>query len=512
MSLCHCETAAEPRREMALAPAPFTATIKICDCDCDCDCGCCIEQLYSTIADEPNQLKKLDAIQFIQTPLHDAAAAGRTTLVVEIMNLMPALGKKLNTEGLSPLHMAVSKGRVDTALALAALDKQLVCVKGKGGLTPLHYAAAARPSDDKALELLAGLLAECPDAICVLNNRKQSALHVALENQNDDAALLLVNWLVIVAKESLLSTGDVHGNTSLHVAAHYCGQKDVLKSLTKLVIVKKENNYGETPMDVAIHHENHDAVSMLTKAGAPATTAKPHIPRSSKPSLMVRYLRKPYADKWPEMLTRAYYFITKELTMDMRNTILVVAVLIATATYQGVLQPPGGVYSAEGAPDRLVRARRVLGDAKHPPGRMVMGTIKYSYFMPTNTLAFISSTLIIIFVLPDRAFIMILQACLIFMCVSYLLALNFISYYNSFSKILDIVCGCTLGVAFLLKLGYYFVMAYYNEDEWLLRRLGVIVSNRKAWAEGKSKKQDGEEMSIVGRMRQQYLLISKRPA
>ncbi|XP_047965760.1 ankyrin repeat-containing protein BDA1-like [Salvia hispanica] len=509
MSLCHCETAAEPRRETE-------ATIKICDCDCDCDCGCCIDQLYSDIAKEPNWLKDLGEKQFVQTPLHEAAKAGRTTLVVEIMNLMPALGRKLNTEGFSPLHLAVKEGKADTALALAGLDKQLVSVKGKGGLTPLHYAAAlAKPLDANALELLLGLLADCPDAISALNNRKQSAVHVALENGNDEAALYLVNWLIIVAKESLLSNGDDHGNTTLHVAARYCTNKGVLKSLTKLVIVNKENDYGETPLDVAIHYNNGDAKYALTQAGVPITTTKAQTPRSSKPSLMVRYLREAYADEWPEMLTRAYYFVTKELTMDMRNTILVVAVLIATATYQGVLQPPGGVYSAEGtgAPERLARARRVLGDKHHPPGRMVMGTIKYSYFMPTNTLAFISSTLIIIFVLPDRAFIMILQACLIFMCVSYLLALNFISYYNSFSKILDIVCGCTLGVAFLLKLAYYFVMAYYNDDEWLLRRLGVIISNRRALVKGKSKKDESEKkMSILGRMRQQYLLISKRPA
>lgn len=216
MSLCHCET---PARETE-------ATIKICDCECECDCGCCIEQLYSDIAAKPNWLKDLGEKQFAHTPLHDAAALGRTTLVVEIMNLMPALGRKLNTEGFSPLHLAVKEGKADTALALAARDKQLVSVKGKGGLTPLHYAAAlAKPSDANALELLLGLLADCPDAISTLNNRKQSAVHVALENGNDEAALYLVNWLIIVAKESLLSNGDDHGNTTLHVAARYCTNK-----------------------------------------------------------------------------------------------------------------------------------------------------------------------------------------------------------------------------------------------------------------------------------------------
>ncbi|XP_057803851.1 ankyrin repeat-containing protein BDA1-like [Salvia miltiorrhiza] len=506
MSECHCEM------------AELTAPVKICECDCDCDCRCCIDQLYSTIAREPKWLQDMDKIQFFQTPLHEAAAAGNTTLTMEIMNLMPSLGKKLNPEGLSPLHVAVDKESFDTALALAKLDKALVRVKGKGGLTPLHFAAVAKPTyKEDELKLLVGLLAECPDAVLVLNNRGQSAVHLALENRNVKAAKLLVNWVVIVAKESHLSFKDASGNTTLHVAARYCDDKDLLKSLTNLVKVNKENKYGETALDVAIHHRNHAAVDILKNAGG--FTTRDHgedtpTPRESKASTMVRYLRGHHAEQRPEMLTRAYYFITKELTLEMRNTILVVAVLIATATYQGVLQPPGGVYSAEGSPSVRLGGRRLVDASgqKHPPGRMVMGTVKYSYFMPTNTLAFMSSTLIIIFVLPDRAFVMILQACLIFMCVSYLLALNFISYYNSFSKILDFVCGCTLGVAFLMKLGYYFVKAYYNEDEWLLRRLGVKIKNHKAWffRDTYKKPADDEEMSTFRRMRQQYKLISKR--
>ncbi|KAG6391095.1 hypothetical protein SASPL_148844 [Salvia splendens] len=622
MSLCHCETAA---REIA-------ATIKICDCDC----GCCIDQLYSAIAEKPNwlNLKDLDEKnQFIQTPLHDAAAAGKTTLVVEIMNLMPVLGQKLNMEGLSPLHLAVEKGKADTTLALASLDKQLVSVKGKGGLTPLHYAAAlAKPSDANAVaathsplqpeldppdqpwmytdaqpphapytytnsyallrspyagpqnlslppykldrhqlhhdhqpiayqqppltaaaaanlphqnyqpvgqqcctgkpplgwpqptpqhssscwcppiatplptaavpistptngfveiqhlshlprhaqfQIFAEPISDSSDVEMLIMEEVrteelppiESAVHVALENGNDEAALYLVNWLIIVAKESLLSNGDVHGNTTLHVAARYCTNM--------------------TPLDVAIHHNNGDAKNVLIQAGVPRH-GHPSPPRKQTivdGSLPPQTIRGRMArDANPRLLLHhqgAHHGHAQHHPRRRRPHRHRHLPGCPATPWRGLLR--------RGAPERLALVRCVLADKQHPPGRMVMGTIKYSYFMPTNTLAFISSTLIIIFVLPDRAFIMILQACLIFMCVSYLLALNFISYYNSFSKILDIVCGCTLGVAFLLKLGYYFVMAYYNDDEWLLRRLGVIINNRRAWVQGKSKKDELEK-------------------
>lgn len=208
MHECECEKRTE-----------YTAPIKICDCDCECDCGCCIDLLYSAFEDDPTRLQKMDKVQFAHTPLHDAAASGNTALALEVMNLMPSLGKKLNPKGLSPLHLAVVEGNVSTALALVKLDSKLVCIKGKGGLTPLHHAAAGKACQ---MELLAGLLVECPESMAVLNNRRQSAVHVALENQNVQAARLLVNWLVIVAKESDLSIKDANGNTTLHVAARYC--------------------------------------------------------------------------------------------------------------------------------------------------------------------------------------------------------------------------------------------------------------------------------------------------
>lgn len=229
MPVCkpECQKAEQGGDEIA-PPPPCTTAIKICDCDCNCDCGCCIDRLYSSLKAEPKTWQDHVNDQFAHTRLHDAAAEGQTTLAVEIMNLMPSLGRKLNDRGLSPLHMAIEKGKdgAGAALALAKLDKQLVSIKGRGGLTPLHYAAAAAVDGGEVeLGLLAGLLVECPEAMGVLNNRRQTAVHVALECRNVEAARLLVNWLIIVAKESVLSIKDARGNTALHVAAQYCDSR-----------------------------------------------------------------------------------------------------------------------------------------------------------------------------------------------------------------------------------------------------------------------------------------------
>lgn len=208
-----CEKAEQGREETT----PSACTIKICECDCDCDCSCCIERLYANI--EKLQKDNNKDLFFADTLLHDAAAEGKTTLVVEIMNLMPSLGRKLNKQGLSPLHVAVQNRRADAALALAKIDKQLAGIKGRGGLTPLHCAAA---DDRTELRVLVGFLVQCPEAMGVLNNRRQTAVHVAFESRNVEAAQLFVNWLIIVAKESILSIKDARGNTALHVAARYC--------------------------------------------------------------------------------------------------------------------------------------------------------------------------------------------------------------------------------------------------------------------------------------------------
>ncbi|XAR70532.1 hypothetical protein NMG60_11027412 [Bertholletia excelsa] len=176
-----------------------------------------INALYSSIQSYPTILDRWDGTSFADTPLHISTAAGHTQFALEIMNMKPSLGRKLNTAGLSPLHVALNYQQWKTALRLVKLDGELVKVKGRGGLTPLH--SLARMHDARAVRLLAEFLCACPASIRNLTVWDETALHVAVRSRNFEAFQVLFEWVWRTYNREVLTWGDEDGNTVLHVAA-----------------------------------------------------------------------------------------------------------------------------------------------------------------------------------------------------------------------------------------------------------------------------------------------------
>lgn len=92
-----------------------------------------IHELYEAIHENPYLLESIDAVPFINTPLHVASAAGNLPLAMEIMNLKPSFARKLNTDGLSPLHLAIEEGQSRLVLSLLKIDPDLVRLRGREG-------------------------------------------------------------------------------------------------------------------------------------------------------------------------------------------------------------------------------------------------------------------------------------------------------------------------------------------------------------------------------------------
>ncbi|PPE02205.1 hypothetical protein GOBAR_DD00732 [Gossypium barbadense] len=55
-----------------------------------------IDALYSFIHHDANVFKRIDEMEFVDTPLHVAAVAGNTGFAMEMMNLKPSFARKLN--------------------------------------------------------------------------------------------------------------------------------------------------------------------------------------------------------------------------------------------------------------------------------------------------------------------------------------------------------------------------------------------------------------------------------
>ncbi|MFQ6646892.1 hypothetical protein Gotur_028117, partial [Gossypium turneri] len=174
-----------------------------------------VNELYRVIQRNGNVLRRVDDVEFMETPLHIAAEEGCIEFAMEMMNLKPSFARKLNHQGLSPLHIAVRKGHKEMALRFLEIDKHLVRVRGKKGKTPLHYLCKA----GNQLGLLDTFLEASPDYLQDVTIENRTALHIAIQNNRLDVLQLLIRTLK--RKDYLwevVNRKDKDGNTALHIA------------------------------------------------------------------------------------------------------------------------------------------------------------------------------------------------------------------------------------------------------------------------------------------------------
>jgi ankyrin repeat protein len=180
-----------------------------------------IDILYTVIQDDPYILERIDSIPFVETPLHIAASMGHMDFAIEIMNLKPSFALKLNPQGFSPIHLAMQNNKKRMVYHFVSINKDLVRVKGREGITPLHFA-----SQISEVKMLANFLRVCPESIEYLTVRRETALHIAVKNEQYEALQVLVSWLkkntqrgAQKLENKILNKRDKAGNTILHISA-----------------------------------------------------------------------------------------------------------------------------------------------------------------------------------------------------------------------------------------------------------------------------------------------------
>ena len=87
------------------------------------------------------------------------------------------------------MHLAL-QGHTWTVLRLLDIDKELVRVQGKGGRTPLHYVAEY----ENLHEILDAFLSAFPASLEDVTNRRQTALHLALEKGKFKYVEIMLKW------------------------------------------------------------------------------------------------------------------------------------------------------------------------------------------------------------------------------------------------------------------------------------------------------------------------------
>ncbi|CAA7042262.1 unnamed protein product [Microthlaspi erraticum] len=387
-----------------------------------------IERLYELITEDPNILGHFDEVPFCETPLHIAAAEGQTHFAMELMTLKPSLASKLNVSGFSPMHLALQNNHTQIVRGFVAIDSSLVSIKGRGRITPLHH--VARTGD---AELLSEFLFACPSSLNDLTIKCETAVHITVKNHQFKAFKVLLGWVKRVNKEEILDWKDENGNTVYHIAASI-NQTEVIKLLRKTVKVKAKNLDGKTAMDILQIHQS----SCFPQTRRLFYRAK-DILLCNHTTTLVEYLsRKPsFMEKRKTLLGMSNLSMTSDMSLNSSNrhdAILVVAVLIVTATYQAALSPPGGFWQDSSSDTKH--------NNSHVAGQMTMTSSNALYFNVLNGFAFLSSLYVIIILIMGLPMWRLIYAAMVALCFAMLASYStiFPILHGDFEKISSLIC------------------------------------------------------------------------
>ncbi|KAK6143037.1 hypothetical protein DH2020_023385 [Rehmannia glutinosa] len=335
--------------------------------------------------------------------LHIACIGGHVDFVKEILNLNPKFAQELNQDGFSPLHIASATGDIEIVRELLKLGSNDLClVKGKEKRIPLHYAVIKG-----RIKVIRELISVCLDFVKEVTARGETCFHLAVKNNQFEAFKVLFEHVISSDKEYVLNSKDEQGNTILHLAASR-KQYEVVDMLLDenfhykgKIEVNSLNKKGLTPLDVlASQGGDFDIEEMLRLAGAVRTQeihSNPQLATQDPPDNQSRQdqernRRSKSASK--KLQDYFKYDKIKDSPSKARNTLLVIAVLIVTGTYQAVLSPPGGVWQDDFWSDTENKTTSSKQPPSHTAGQAVMGThnpVSYGLFLIFNSIGFFMS-------------------------------------------------------------------------------------------------------------------------
>ncbi|KAJ4962096.1 hypothetical protein NE237_022006 [Protea cynaroides] len=208
---------------------------------------------------------------------------------------------------------------------------------------------------------------------------RDNPLHVAVSNNQKDFVAEIANL-----KPSLARRLNQHGLSPLHIAAENGKNLKIVKLLLcdygcfirEAVKINKTNNSKKTAFDV------------LTRANGPQTQPEEEIGEKMRKILQskgatsandtVNLVRRRTLDSGIKWLRRGLNFLSffemdTNTSNDVRNALLVIYILIVTATYTTVLNPPGGFWPDDYDPsnDGRNNSSTLIQQRPHTAGRSI---------------------------------------------------------------------------------------------------------------------------------------------
>ncbi|KAF5480470.1 hypothetical protein F2P56_001218 [Juglans regia] len=376
-------------------------------------------------------LHKISLTSFTETPLHIAALLGHLQFTKALLKRKPQLVEKVDSSGRTAFHLACAEGHTQVVKALLQANMDMCLVSDQEKRIPLHLAAMRGH-----LEVIKELRIAHPGSISQVNLYGDNVLHLCVRYNCLDALKLLVES---VNDEDFVNSKDNDGNSILHLAV-MLGQTKTIEYLLSMPQLKRKanakNRIGNmTALDVSetCHRDfkylkiqdilkaagvrrSKDLNSPLLPAlhDEEAQSAQPIIEEQPALSRFRKWWRYFYLCRWFKHLKSRGNWID-----ETRGTLMLVATVIATVTFQAGLNPPGGVWQDDtnNGTTTVTAGTSIFISQMNSDGRSDYYYYRYSdgykLFLDFNTTSFVaalSALLVIIsgFPLRNKFFIWLL--------------------------------------------------------------------------------------------------------
>ncbi|CAL5355447.1 unnamed protein product [Camellia sinensis] len=294
--------------------------------------------LHQIVKEDPLVLHRVDSGWFAGSPLHVAALHGHADIVTEVLHLNLEFTEALDVLQRSALHLALIKGHVKIAQALISANSNICLAREKDGRNPLHLAVMKGKVD-----VLKVLVQACPHAAQVTMDRGETIVHLCVMHNQLDSLKQLVN---IIKIKEFAEVKDGRGNTILYLAA-------MTKQIECDGRCKLANASGYIALDIFAQIRKDmkisDNIIDSMEYELPGAIRGKHL-------------------TWVQWLPKK------------KETLMVVASLIATIAFQARVTPPGSVWQDN---SNGHRAREAVMAYNFPE--------LFLHFHRANTMGFVTS-------------------------------------------------------------------------------------------------------------------------
>ncbi|KAG6721295.1 hypothetical protein I3842_03G106600 [Carya illinoinensis] len=425
----------------------------------------CVNTLNTLVQRDRLILHKISLTSFTETPLHIAALLGHLHFTNALLSRKPKLAEKVDSLGRTALHLACAEGHTQIVKALLQANADICLVPDQEGRIPLHLAAMRGHMD-----VIKELLTAQPQSTFLANLDGYNVLHLCVQYSSLDALKLLVES---ATNDDFVNSKDNDGNSILHLAT-MLGQTKTIKYLLSIPEIRRKanaiNRIGNTALDVseACHRDFKSCLKIqdiLKAAGVrgakdlnstplptlapPAETHEPiqsFTGEQSAQSKFRKWWRYFYLCLWAKSLQCQGNWVD-----ETRGTLMLVATVIATMTFQAGINPPGGVWQQD-----TTNGTFSCNSSMCAAGTAILSYSEiYQYFLSFNTTSFVAALTVVLLVisgfpLRSKGFIWFLTLTMFIaiysLVLAYFRAVELMSpiYFQDYSLITSILPGIWL--------------------------------------------------------------------